>query len=601
MGGGGVSSFMNHRQVVSQRGTLRARAADPGTPIAELAEIAHKFPALVLRNPAFELAAVADPGFLLAMPSRSWTALLQQDDFPPDVILWAAHRLRELRSRTPRIGQLIARHPNTPRAALDLMAGTPEEPIAMLHAGSRQAFARPWQQEVEAQLERWSSSNPKVGDLRVIAGIARNGLVDGGDPLVRALIAGSGDTVRNRYSAHQRNLPADVLHESVEQEVRRFQRLVEDAVSSRPLATAYDRERRRRRVEFCGELLPSDDPGALARSRRERDRARACMGLRGALPEDALRSLSQDRAWRVRAAVAFRPQLGQVESLWLAKDPDGRVREALAVTTSHAAVLEQLARDRSIDVRLAVAGNPASTPTVAAIVGDPEILRETILDAWVAGKPIDGSGRPLCRRDASDCWTAEECAMLALRESYNSLSRVLLLCSWRCPIEVLEDHLASQSWWVRLAVVRNPRTPWEELERVAATDWNWVLRAAAREALELRRTDPPVLPAPLDAAFVCERHMPSETRRRLTGARRRLRSEMWDDVHAAVEVFLSDPHARRVIAAGLLRSSRSVRACGLSEAMLRVADGFQARVLEMLDGGGVIGESCSDMDRLRIA
>jgi hypothetical protein len=178
---------------------------------------------------------------------------------------------------------------------------------------------------------------------------------------------------------------------------------------------------------------------------------------------------------------------------------------------------------------------------------------------------------------------------------------VLLLCSWRCPIEVLEDHLASQSWWVRLAVVRNPRTPWEELERVAATDWNWVLRAAAREALELRRTDPPVLPAPLDAAFVCERHMPSETRRRLTGARRRLRSEMWDDVHAAVEVFLSDPHARRVIAAGLLRSSRSVRACGLSEAMLRVADGFQARVLEMLDGGGVIGESCSDMDRLRIA
>ncbi|MFM8817950.1 MAG: hypothetical protein ACKOHI_08810 [Phycisphaerales bacterium] len=93
----------------------RAEAADADTPFARLQELAATNPSTVLQNPAFDLAVVTDPSFLVGMTEDALCALLRQPAFPPDLMVALAQRLGRLKGNGERVATRIALHPNAPR------------------------------------------------------------------------------------------------------------------------------------------------------------------------------------------------------------------------------------------------------------------------------------------------------------------------------------------------------------------------------------------------------------------------------------------------------------------------------------------------------
>jgi hypothetical protein len=79
----------------------------------------------------------------------------------------------------------------------------------------------------------------------------------------------------------------------------------------------------------------------------------------------------------------LRARAGQVESLWLAKDPDGRVREALAVTTSHAAT--RTAGDSRLLAAPAISERHMPSATRKALLEIRSLLRSPDWDEVRAG------------------------------------------------------------------------------------------------------------------------------------------------------------------------------------------------------------------------
>lgn len=565
----------------------RARAADPGTSPEDLLTLAETNANEVLLNPAFELCQVVEPDYLLRLSSRGWLAVLRSRNAPTELLLWASQRIKEVIRRSPRAGWVLAQHPAATRAILDRLDVLPCGELARLHAQSRHADAAPWLSEVAAAALRASESSRMPVDARLVAGMVRAGMFAADDALVHALAAHGPGAVRRCYVAHQRGISDEQARTVLGREVDLFLQQFRGTIRARvDQLFPYERELRSERREFCGVVEPGESVVDLSRSRRVADRCRACMALRGVLPEDRLRALLSDRSWRVRASVAYRPQLELADSLALVTDPDPRVREALAKATSHPAVIDRLSLDPSIHVRLCVARNPRCSPEIDARFADRDAVADCLLAAWKAGTLIDANGRPFVRRDPSDAWGAEECAMLSLRGAHDSLQRVMLLCSPRCPEQVLLDHAASASWWIRLAVARNPRTPRDAVESIAASDWNWVVRAAATEALAApaEAIARPPLPEPLRADHVSERHMPAAARRNLLQARKKLASGDASAVCAGLDDMLAEPHGRRVLLAGILKGKTGLRASAASEIKRRVDAVHEAEVLGHVAG-----------------
>jgi hypothetical protein len=83
------------RPVTESRERRREEAADAGTPFDRLRDLSLTNPSLVLKNPAFELAVVTEPGFLLDLPEDALCALVRQ---PPA----RARRRRQARSLADR-------------------------------------------------------------------------------------------------------------------------------------------------------------------------------------------------------------------------------------------------------------------------------------------------------------------------------------------------------------------------------------------------------------------------------------------------------------------------------------------------------------------
>ena len=562
-----VTHLRNGITVTGSPEERRAEAADAGTPFERLQDLAMTNPSLVLQNPAFELAVVTDPGFLTGMTEDALCALVRQPAFPPDLMVALAQRIRRLRGGGDRVAARIAVHPNAPREALDLVAT--DEPQARLHVRAAGAFGRPWMEVVQDILHPGASKMARLhlhtGDSRVVAALARHGCIDGDDPFCALVIGADGSRTQARYMRASREISESNLRRLLRDwatEAAKQRSAIAQHARRDPAAAEV--ERRMSRSDFCGELGPRDDAAQLALSSKMTDRKRATLAIGPRLPDELLRRLVGDRQWQVRAAVALRPQLSPDDANVLARDPDARVRAHLARYTPHRHLLDALARDPDLRVQYAVAFNPACSPEIEAIIADPDAIRQGMVHAWATGTPLEGNGLPIWKAEASDTWTADQAAILAMRHAYDALPKVAFVAGPRCPVEVLETQAQSACWWARVAVVRNPRTPDWVVQRLAGTDANWLVRAAALERL----VDPPDasdLPEPIPAETCSERHMPGDVRAKLTTMRTGLRARKVEPVLAAIDEAIDDPQLRPLLLAGMLVSRTRVRLTSFSE------------------------------------
>jgi hypothetical protein len=597
----------------------RAAAADPGTPINQLCGLAAEYPREVLSNPAFEVALVADPGFLFSMEEQELVALVRQCEFPLDLMMalvqrrhaagsMGTHPLFNKASKSytpppmfPRVRAAVAVHPNAPAAALELLQ---EQPEAQLNANARTAFTEPWltvvRRIIESPTHLASQLQTSCGDVRVTAALARHGMVNGHDPFTHLVLMNHIRTVRAPYLRAQRNMAPAHLDEMIREVAaaaasERRQSIA--AAESDPERSAD--ARRAERVEFCGALSAKDQPELLASARNQADRMRATLAFGSQLPIEMLPRLAQDQQWRVRAAVAMHPHLGILESQVLASDEHSTVRAFLARHTRFAEVVEVLARDHGWEVQCAAADNPMASPEVRDALTSVDEIQRSVAESWAAGAPHDGNGAALGRADPSEAWSGEDAAILALRHGDDSMPRVLFAAGPGCPVEVLVDLAPSASWWVRIAIARNPRTPRELVAVLAAKDINWLVRAAASERLATidaqgSRSDPPRRMMEAIPASTCsDRHMPTSLRARIRWTHERLRSPSETVVVHAIKRAMADPEVRPYLMVGMLVRRTGVRLTSYSDIGRKVSHPLReaavrcvAEVLGLPTGGG---------------
>lgn len=568
-------AFASNDATPRHRITKRHRASDPATPLPELAEVAALYPEEVHANPAFQLTLLADPAAILQFPHNSIHALIKCRSAPRSLLSWCADRHKEMHPFVPRARWLIAQHPNADAAVLAKLSGTPEEFICSMHVASPGAFQTDWCEELLDAVRVWRTAPLRAGDLRVVGGLLRHGLVDGTDRLVLAAIAVCGPSACLRFLGEQTGLPDAVAAPLFDAAVHAVEQTMGARIHQRR-SQAPGGGRRLERSEFCGAIESHEDAVLLASSRMAANRMRACMALGGRLPPEILASLAADRTWRVRAAVAYRPQLGLDLSLRLASDPELAVREVLAGATHHPEVLVRLARDPSIRVRYRAAGNHACTPVIDQSLRNSALIRDCLMDAWRSGQGTDAEGKPLARRDQSDRWTAEECAILALRSPADSLARLLLMASERCPVEVLEHYAGNSCWWLRIAVARNRRTPEARVRHAATTDSNWLVRSAASEALAAREAAAArgmaavPLPEPFRAEAISERHVAASMAKTPGWVRAMMSDVDWHRVQTAILASLAIEPLRGFLLAGMLRGRSRMRGSALSLIRQRV-------------------------------
>ncbi len=558
------------------RARVRYAATDPSTALPALVRLAARFPADVLANPAFELAIVTDPSFLRAMPQKSLMRLVDRPEFPPELLVVLARWHTQGEVELPRVARRIAMHPNAPQEALDVLV---TDPIAELNVNHRSAFAAPWLDALRAMASRsWRDAThffPTEGDARVLSALARNGSIDGFDPFINTVIGMNGRGAMLRYVRAQRQMAP----EFVESALRRPAAITahERGLRLRQLRTSppsSSHHLRAERSEFCGSLERGDDPVALAIAGRQADRMRATLALGDVLPHEMVRRLMTDPQWRVRAAVAMRPQLSIDDSWVMTRDPEPRVRSILARHTRHPEIVAALARDLDLRVQHACLEQPMLDAAIEAELTSADRIHQSLMDGWRRGCMVNGDGTRLSMSEQCHGWTVQETALLALRNYYNSLPRIAFVAGPRCPVEVLLRHATSASPWERIAVARNARTPREVVERLAHRDGLWVVRAAAMERLA---GPEPAVPAmePVPAVACSEPDMPHDLQTKVARLRSGLVSSTPEGVTDAIDAGLADPDVRPILLAGMLVGRTRVRLTAFSEIGRRVPYAFR--------------------------
>jgi len=146
-------------------------ASDPSIPIEQLAERANKAPGGVLRNPAFRLAMIAEPGFLRRMPSSALEALAASPQAGDDVLADIVEACIGEEVEQERAIMCLALRANIPRELLVRLGGprrrerTEGHPIDLVRwrARSRRGSLDGWRAAVPAAMSYWLVGKPKVG------------------------------------------------------------------------------------------------------------------------------------------------------------------------------------------------------------------------------------------------------------------------------------------------------------------------------------------------------------------------------------------------------------------------------------------------------
>jgi hypothetical protein len=587
------------------RPTRREEASDPGTPIERLLEIAAMFPDEVFANPAFELAMVCDPQVVARIPRQSMHRLLRAERAPADFLLQVAMRLNDVSVNCPRAGTMVAEHPATPEQAIKRLYGTSAETAARLHHRSPHAHCEPWLDHVASLMHRGSLSSGRDRDARLVGAMARLGFIDSSDPFVRALLTSAPESVVTRFIGSQPVIAPELTSEFIAREVARMRETVKEYDTMRSRGH-HLRAFRRGSTPDKPRVVSANQINAMARSTQSEHRQHAIEVGAHVLEPGMLHRLVNDRSVDVREAVAKVPDLPLGASVLLVKDPSVRVRQALAVSTRHAPVMDALTRDPDIRVRMDLIRNVHTTAPYCLALRDPAEIERSIRQSWESGRRIDARGLPIGRRDGTDRWTAEEVGMLVMRMPPDSLSRVLFATSWACPDELVEENAGSTSWLTRMAAIRHPRVSNVVLGGLAMADANWVVRDAAAERMneraEQRRSEPdpgdiPPRAEPLRAEAISEGFMPREVRAAIRAMRVRLGASDQDAVCDTIAEAFQDPQLRRVLVAGMLVTSRSVSSSAMAEVRRRVKPEFleaaEACMAVRMAGEGASAATCS--------
>jgi hypothetical protein len=230
------------------------------------------------------------------------------------------------------------------------------------------------------------------------------------------------------------------------------------------------------------------------------------------------------------------------------------------------------------------------------VIASSELISRSMAEAWASGTPLGPDGVPVAKADQSDAWTGVECAMLAMRHTYDALPKIAFIAGPRCPVELLLDESDSECWWSRIAVARNPRTPREVVEGLAAEDGTWLVRAAASERLAAPPSERD-LPDPIPASECCERYMRPDLRQRVSAMRTTLKRSPEEDVLRAIDAAMADPELRPVLMAGMLVGRTRVRLTSISEigrsVSYQLSERAEQRMAQAL-GMGVADDGAQD-------
>jgi hypothetical protein len=248
-----------------------------------------------------------------------------------------------------------------------------------------------------------------------------------------------------------------------------------------------------------------------------------------------------------------------------------------------------------------------SNASSSARAAQHETVRQILRDAWHRRAPVSHLGQRLSRSYAPEKWTASETIDLALRAGSDSLAHFLALRTPRCPSAVLRSHATSACWWLRLAVAGNPTTPRGVVESLA-TDHNWVVRAAAREAAAATAARPRGSAAepgrrgsgdgaPADEGQLDVTRIAPEARRLLAVMRAKLRSSREPEVIEGVRSLMQHPDCAALLRMGLTvinaKSGPVIRiaaGCEIAKRVLRPLRQAAAReVMGVGNGGSVDG------------
>ena len=106
-----------------------------------------------------------------------------------------------------------------------------------------------------------------------------------------------------------------------------------------------------------------------------------------------------------------------------------------------------------------------------------------LLKRWQAGEIVDGGDEPWQFPESHRDLSLEEAEQLTLalpEAGFRTSAYMLLLCSPRCPVDLLEERSRHADWMVRICVAFNRATP-AARRRALRRDRNWLVRCAARE------------------------------------------------------------------------------------------------------------------------
>ncbi|MHC5765107.1 MAG: variant leucine-rich repeat-containing protein [Nostoc sp.] len=188
-------------------------------------------------------------------------------------------------------------------------------------------------------------------------------------------------------------------------------------------------------------------------------------------PVSVLELLAQDEQVEVRIKVATNPNTPISVLQLLAGDENSSVRTAAASNSNlPETILTQLANDEKVEVRRAVAQNPNT----------PAPIRETLRDLIVQPTTRQTSSTLRGLNRLYNPSTDDLVSILAeYASSENAFVRFVTLLHPLTPHKVLTQAAQSASWLERYAVADNSGTP-SVLRQQLAQDSNRIVRAAAR-------------------------------------------------------------------------------------------------------------------------
>ncbi len=398
-----------------------------------------------------------------------WNSAMRNPIAPPEVLYHLAH------SQYSQIRLAVARNPSAPADVLKVLARDAREDV-------RSALA----------------SHPRLSP-----DLCRELARDGREKVLRALAANA-------------NTPADVLialskdeHVSVRCEVAEHQATPPVILKH---VLMHDGDWRVRYAALQNPHMPADALQSLANEDEYRAKSEAAsmrtlvarnphtplsllwkmekdartflmmLAKNPQAPAELLQRLAADPDANVRIAAAENPDLPQVMLKSMLDDPHMLVRSAVARhPRATYDMLATLAEDAVPYVCRAVARNPRAPSDIrvkAALQQANDANGELSFKFWMWLR-----SRPEMTAELSDTMLTRYAGRWNAYEPW--LSKLTLLASPFCPLDLLETQSTAGDWTFRYAVARNPRaTP--EILLALADDGHRLVRAAARHALRER-------------------------------------------------------------------------------------------------------------------